>query len=166
MTDLVAFYAALPRATLQKLETSEQLGDRAKQAIRLALGKVPVPGEKDRPRKLEQTVRRECNGWLEARGAFVLKLEQGFRPEKCRKCGAHLGRGAKSSMVTLGTPDAIAFWPDGGAWVIEYKRSHGGKMSEDQLIVRTAVRASGVIHVVARGIEDLEAVARETRAEP
>lgn len=158
MTSLAHRYRAIPPAVLEQIRLHGDVGAVAREAIGEALGERTSSKRRKlrRPSKPEKEVRRECNAWLRAHGAFVIELEQGYRPEQCRECGAKLGRGAASSMVTLGAPDAIALWPDSGCWMIEYKRSDGGKLSEHQLKVQAACKVAGVVYVVARGVEDLE----------
>lgn len=57
------------------------------------------------PRPLETAVQREVVNVASLYGFEITDLSQGYRPPRCRACGAYLGRGAASTRQTVGVPD-------------------------------------------------------------
>lgn len=136
------------------------LQERVDERLQEVGGGLKSPRKKSRGvQKTEAQIRREIRTWYELQGAWVGDYEQGYRPDACPGCGAHLSH---STRVPVGTPDLLVLWPGRGQRWIECK-SATGKQTDAQREFEARVRAAGGIYWVVRSVEEVTQLEVEAR---
>lgn len=136
----------LQERVTERLQELEPTGARLKSARKRSEG----------VQKPEADIRREIRTWYEMQGAWVGDYEQGYRPDACPSCGAHLSH---STRVPMGTPDLLVLWPGRGQRWIECK-SATGKQTDAQREFEARVKAAGGIYWLVRSVEEVAELER------